>query len=92
MLKDHHPINLDKSCAWGYEIRVLGALDGRWAEWFPGIVLSKTQTGDRLPITVITCASSDQSRLRGVLNKIWDLNLCLISVTQTSDLDDGETE
>lgn len=91
-MKDQYPSNLDRSHIWGYEIRVLGALDERWSQWFPGVLLSKTQGGDRLPITVIRCTSNDQSRLRGVLNKIWDLNLCLLSVAQTSELDDGEKE
>lgn len=58
-----------------YEIRVDGALDGRWADWFGGL-----QVNSEGPQTVITGAVADQPALHGVLDKIRDLGLCLISV------------
>lgn len=78
--------------AWGYEILVLGILDDRWSEWFQGIVIPETCIGGRQPITTITCHSNDQARLRGILNKIWDLNLSLISVNQIYDPNAGSRQ
>jgi hypothetical protein len=59
-----------------YEIRVKGHLDDRWAEWFDG--LSFTHDGDG---TTILCGPVvDQAALHGVLRKVRDLALPLISV------------
>jgi hypothetical protein len=63
-----------------YQIKVQGKLDERWSEWFGGMTLtvrSKCAVG---PITTLTGAVPDQSTLRGILTKMWDLNLILISV------------
>jgi hypothetical protein len=58
-----------------YEIRVEGVLDNRWAIWFDG--LQATSDGTQ---TVIVGLLADQAALHGVLAKIRDLGLCLISV------------
>ena len=58
-----------------YEIRVDGVLDGRWADWFGGLQLSSDGTQ-----TVICGPLADQPALHGVLAKVRDLGLCLISV------------
>ena len=58
-----------------YEIRVNGALDDQWAGWFGGLQL-KSSGGQ----TVITGTLPDQPALHGVLCRIRDLGLCLISV------------
>jgi hypothetical protein len=67
-----------------YEIRVEGVLDSRWAAWFDGL-----QVHDDAEETVISGLLADQSALHGVLAKIRDLGLCLISVRR---LDPGEPE
>ena len=59
-----------------YKIRVRGRLDSRWAIWLYG---SEVQINPA-NITTITVQIPDQSALRGILNRIWDLNLTLISV------------
>jgi hypothetical protein len=69
----------------GYEIRFHGALDERWSEWFDGIEITIEQFGDHEPYTTLTCPPMDQTKLRGMLNKIWDLNLNIISVRQVYD-------
>lgn len=66
-----------------YEIRVEGALDERWTAWFDG--LQVTSDGGQ---TAIWGPLPDQSALHGVLVKIRDLGLCLISVRR---LETGET-
>jgi hypothetical protein len=67
-----------------YEIRVAGVLDGRWAAWFDGLQISGQ--GEE---TVICGLLADQPALHGVLTKVRDLGLCLISVRR---LDTGQAE
>ena len=64
----------------GYEIRIQGALDPRWSDWFEGIEMEVEYASDESATTTIRCPSADQAQLRGMLNKVWDLNLWLISV------------
>ena len=58
-----------------YEIRVDGVLDHRWAAWFGGLHVETDGTQ-----TVISGLLTDQPALHGLLVKIRDLGLCLISV------------
>ena len=58
-----------------YQIRVEGRLDKHWNQWFEGMEIK--HEGDQ---TLITGAVSDQSALHGVLHRIRDLNLILLSV------------
>ena len=63
-----------------YEIRVRGHLDVRWLDWFEGLSLANEANGE----AVITLSGQDQAALHGVLARIRDLNLTLLSVRQTS--------
>ena len=58
-----------------YEIRVDGVLEARWADWFGGLQVTSDGTQ-----TVIFGLLADQPALHGVLAKVRDLGLCLISV------------
>jgi hypothetical protein len=60
-----------------YEIRLKGHLDGRWASWFDGLTLAHESDGT----TVIHGAGLDQAALHGLLQKVRDTGLPLISVT-----------
>ena len=60
-----------------YDIRVKGHLDARWAAWFDGFSLSHERDGT----TVIHGSVLDQAALHGVLQKVRDLGLPLLSVT-----------
>jgi hypothetical protein len=60
-----------------YEILVKGHLDGRWSEWFDGLTITNVENGD----AVLSGEIVDQSALHGVLVKVRDLGLPLISVT-----------
>lgn len=59
-----------------YEIRVEGVLDSRWSSWFDGLRV----TNEPVDVTVIAGDVVDQAALHGLLAKIYDLGLPLISV------------
>jgi hypothetical protein len=59
-----------------YEIRFKDQLDPGWYSWFEGWMITNLEDGEVL----LSCKGIDQSGLHGVLNKIRDLNLMLISV------------
>jgi hypothetical protein len=61
-----------------YEIRLKGHLGPRWAAWFDGLILTRDGDGT----TVIHGPVVDQAALFGLLQKVRDLGLPLLSVTQ----------
>jgi hypothetical protein len=72
--KDPHPPA-------NYEIKVQGHLDSLWAQWFEGMAVSNIENGESgLACTLISGPVADQAALHGLLIKIRDLNLTLISV------------
>ena len=60
-----------------YEIKIKGHLDQRWSEGFAGLELTHVE-GDG---TLLSGTLPDQAALHGLLERIRDLNLMLISVT-----------
>lgn len=65
-----------------YEISVGGRLDARWSDWLGGMAITYEVGQDGLPVTTITGPIADQAALRGILWRLWDQNLRLISVTR----------
>lgn len=64
-----------------YEILVQGQLDGLWEQWFEGMTLSSVENGESgVGCTLISGQVADQPALHGLLIKIRDMNLKLISV------------
>ena len=64
-----------------YEIMVQGQLDSLWGQWFEGMTLTNVENGESgVACTLIAGQVADQSALHGLLIKIRDLNLKLISV------------
>lgn len=61
-----------------YEIRVAGHLSPQWTEWFEGLIVSLEEDGN----TLLTGPVIDQAALYGLLRKIRDLGMILISVNQ----------
>ena len=62
-----------------YEIRIRGQLEGRWSAWFDGMELIADEDGS----TLIRGRVADQAALHGLIQKVRDLGLTLISVTDT---------
>ena len=62
-----------------YEVRVEGRLDDRWSTWLDGLTLSQTDDGT----TVLRGPVIDQAALHGLLHKLRDIGLPLLSVART---------
>jgi hypothetical protein len=63
-----------------HEIRVQGHLDDRWAHWAEGLTLTLESDGT----TTLTVPLADQAALHGLLNRMRDLNVPILSVRRTS--------
>ncbi len=63
-----------------YQIKIQGQLDRRWAEWFAGASVAYHVEEDGTIVTTLTGPVVDQAALHGLLMKIRDLNLRLVSV------------
>jgi len=63
-----------------YEIRVEGHLGDRWSDWFDGLVTRQEPNGE----TTLSGSLADQAALYGVLTKIHNLNLILVSVYRSA--------
>ena|SRR5690349_16423390 len=61
-----------------YEIRLKGYLDARWTDWFEGLSLAHQSDGT----TILSGPVIDQAALYGLLRKVRDLGLPLLSVMQ----------
>lgn len=72
------PAAADRTRIPEYEIRVDGHLGSRWAAWFDGMTLTTDDDG----ITVIRGPVVDQSALHGLLHKLRDIGIPLVSLTQ----------
>jgi len=63
-----------------YRVTITGVLTGYWVDWFNGMVINVELPGGDKDDTTMTVCVPDQAALRGILNKLWDLNRTLISV------------
>jgi len=61
-----------------YEVKIKGHLDPHWSDWFAGLQLTHLE-GDE---TMLSGRLPDQAALYGLLERIRDLNLTLISVSR----------
>ena len=68
-IEDYHEPGL-------YEIRIKGHLDNRWADWFEGLTITLEDNGE----TLLTGPVVDQAALYGLLRKVRDVAMPLLSV------------
>ena len=61
-----------------YQIRIRGHLGPRWADWFEGLTITPEDSGD----TLLTGPVVDQAALHGLLRRVRDLGLPLLSVVR----------
>ncbi len=73
-----HASTEDHDEPWLYEIRLKGYLDDRWAAWFEGLTLTREDNGE----TLLTGPVVDQAALHGLLRRVRDLGVPLLSVTR----------
>lgn len=59
-----------------YEIRVKGLLDQTWSDWFAPLRIVNEPNGE----SSLTGAVRDQAELRGLIDKVFDLNMTLLAV------------
>jgi hypothetical protein len=65
-----------------YQITVEGKIAETWSDWLGGLGIVTRTEADGMPITTLCGVLIDQVALRGLLNRLWDLNLVLRSVQQ----------
>ena len=67
-----------------YQIKIKGHLRDDWSDWFDGLSISHDETGN----TLLTGDVVDQARLHGLLKRIRDAGMELISVNPITETDD----
>lgn len=61
-----------------YRIRIKGQLDRKWIDWFGDVTITLEESGN----TLLTCPVIDQAALHGLLKKVRDLGMPLLSVNR----------
>ena len=77
-MSDTHTAREDHHEPGFYEIRLKGHLHDRWAEWFDGLTITREDNGE----TLLAGPVVDQAALHGLLRRVRDLGLPLVSVMQ----------
>ena len=77
----HHPDpTTDPSQPAIYQIRLKGHLGSQWTDWFEGLTITLAEDGD----TLLTGPVIDQAALHGLLKKVRDLGMPLVSVSPSN--------
>lgn len=76
-MADDHTLNTGFSEPLTYQIRLKGHLSADWADWFGGLTITLDENGD----TLLSGLTLDQATLYGLLKKVRNLGLTLVSVT-----------
>lgn len=77
-MTNNHNANAGQNSPLVYKIRIKGRLGRQWSEWFEGMTITSLDNGE----TVITGPVADQAALHGLLRKVRDLGLPLVSVNR----------
>jgi hypothetical protein len=65
-----------------YQIKIEGELPAAWSDWFNGLLAERDTGANGASTTTLTGPVVDQAALHGILDRIRDLNLKLIAVTE----------
>lgn len=76
--KNAHPI---------YQIKIQGYLPSQWADWFGDAAITLEEDGN----TLLTCPIIDQAALHGLLKRVRDLGLVLLSVNRETTHQENQT-
>ena len=79
MSNERNPI-IDPSQPMVYQIRIKGHLSHQWTGWFEGLIITLEENGD----TLLTGTVVDQAALHGLLKKVRDLGMPLLSVNRVN--------
>jgi hypothetical protein len=71
-----------------YQIKVKGVLDGKWSGWFEGMEVTPQPNGE----TLLTGPVPDQAALHGLLHKVRDMGLPLVSVKRVDAQDRSDPQ
>ena len=82
-MEQHQPPRATRGEPAVYQIKVKGQLSADWRAWFDGMMITQDATG----ATLITGPVADQAALHGLLRKVRDLGLTLLSVNQVPPLE-----
>ena len=82
-MPDKHDFRKDPEAPMIYQIRLSGHLGRQWADWFDGMTITLTEDGD----TLLTGPVADQAALHGLLKKVRDLGVPLLSVQKSKSND-----
>lgn len=86
-MPDKHNSEDDADQSLVYQIRIKGHLSQKWTKWFEGLIITLEENGD----TLLTGTVIDQAELHGILKKVRDLGMPLLSVNPTEqDLQSGD--
>jgi hypothetical protein len=75
-MSETHGLNEYSDGTGRYEIRLKGHLDDRWAEWLMYVTITLEDNGT----TLLICPVADQAALHGLLKRVRDLGMPLLSV------------
>lgn len=80
IMPNKHSSNRDADQPMAYQIRIKGHLGSQWTEWFEGLTITLEADGD----TLLTGTVIDQAALHGLLKKVRDLGMPLLSVNHVN--------
>ena len=83
-MANNHTLSIDPGQPMVYEITLDGHLGDQWAEWFGGVAITRADSGE----TQLICSVVDQAALYGLLKKVRDLGLPLVSVIRMAQRQD----
>jgi hypothetical protein len=77
-MSDKRSLKPDPNQPTVYQIRIKGHLSPQWTDWFDGLTITLEENGD----TLLTGPVIDQAALHGLIKKVRDLGMPLLSITQ----------